>query len=112
MSNVVESIQHPLKEAIENKTAKIGIVGLGYVGLPLIQAFVRAGFSTMGFDVDQTKVEKLLAGESYIKHIPSEWIGGWIEEDKLIPTCDMGRMGEADTLLICVPTPLSDSRRK
>ncbi len=60
-----------LKQAISNKTAIVGVVGLGYVGLPLIQAFVKAGFRTMGFDVDQSKVKRLLAGESYIGHIPS-----------------------------------------
>ncbi len=61
-----------LLEKIQNKTAKIGIVGLGYVGLPLIRAFANAGFNTIGYDVDQKKVTKLLAGESYIKHIPEK----------------------------------------
>ena len=60
---------HGLSEKIANKQAKIGVIGLGYVGLPLIRAFVRAGFKTMGFDVDQTKIDKLKAGQSYIKHI-------------------------------------------
>ena len=61
-----------LEKAIQTKQAKIGVIGLGYVGLPLIRAFVAAGFQTMGFDVDPTKVDRLLAGESYIEHIPSE----------------------------------------
>ena len=62
---------HVLAEKIAGKSAVIGVIGLGYVGLPLIQAFVRAGFKTMGFDVDQSKVDKLKAGQSYIKHIDS-----------------------------------------
>ena len=101
---------HHLKQAIDNKTANIGIIGLGYVGLPLISAFINAGFKTMGFDVDQTKVDSLLAGKSYIKHIASEDIAGWIEKDQLEPTSDMSRMSEADVLLICVPTPLKEHR--
>ncbi len=63
-----------LEKAIRQKEAVIGVIGLGYVGLPLIRAFVGAGFRTMGFDVDQAKVDKLLAGKSYIEHIPSSWI--------------------------------------
>ena len=58
-----------LEKAIADKSARIGVIGLGYVGLPLIRAFVAAGFRTLGFDVDQTKVDRLLAGESYIEHI-------------------------------------------
>ena len=63
-----------LEQAIDDQSARIGVIGLGYVGLPLIQAFVRAGFRTMGFDVDQSKVDSLLAGRSYIGHIDSQWI--------------------------------------
>src|SRR6185295_19300257 len=99
-----------LQQAIDKKTAVVGVVGLGYVGLPLIRAFVAAGFRTMGFDVDTTKVERLVAGKSYIGHIPSEWIAECIASKKFTPTADMKRLAEADALLICVPTPLSDSR--
>ncbi|MDA1016899.1 MAG: nucleotide sugar dehydrogenase [Planctomycetota bacterium] len=99
-----------LAEKIRDKTAMVGIIGLGYVGLPLINAFVKAGFTCMGFDVDQTKVDRLLAGESYIKHIPSETVAGWINGKHVFPTADMSRLSEADALLICVPTPLNDSR--
>ena len=95
---------------IDDKSAVIGIVGLGYVGLPLIQAFIGAGYRTLGFDVDRTKVDSLLAGRSYIGHIPSEWIASCVASGKFTPTADMGRMGEADAILICVPTPLSESR--
>ncbi len=100
----------PLEQAIRDKSAVVGVVGLGYVGLPLIRAFVAAGYRTMGFDVDHAKVERLLAGQSYIGHISSEWISDCIESRKFTPTSDMKRMGEADAILICVPTPLSESR--
>ena len=63
-----------LEQAIADKSATVGVIGLGYVGLPLIRAFVAAGFRTMGFDFDQAKVDRLLAGKSYIKHIAAEWI--------------------------------------
>ena len=99
-----------LSKAIEDRTAKIGIIGLGYVGLPLIRAFIGAGYKTLGFDVDQGKVDALLAGKSYIGHISSEWIAEIVGNGSLEPTADMSRLAEADALLICVPTPLSDSR--
>jgi len=99
-----------LEQKITDKSAVIGIIGLGYVGLPLVRAFVAAGFRTMGFDVDATKIEKLLAGRSYIEHIASEWIAECVGQKKFEPTADMRRLAEADVLLICVPTPLSDSR--
>jgi UDP-N-acetyl-D-glucosamine dehydrogenase len=99
-----------LKAKIDNKEATVGVIGLGYVGLPLLQAFITAGFRTIGYDVDQTKVDCLLAGESYIKHIPSEWIAKWLADERFTASADMRRLSEADALLICVPTPLSSSR--
>jgi UDP-N-acetyl-D-glucosamine dehydrogenase len=102
--------KNPLLEKVENKTAVIGIVGLGYVGLPLVQAFMNAGYRTMGYDVDESKVEKLLQGKSYIGHITGEWIADCIKDGKFTPTADMSRLKESDTILICVPTPLSASR--
>ncbi len=110
MPTVSPTCYDQLKQALQKKSAKVGVVGLGYVGLPLINAFVRAGFTTLGFDVDQTKVDALVEGKSYIKHIPSEWVGDWISKNQFEPTSDMKRLAEADTILICVPTPLSDSR--
>lgn len=104
------SIATSLELALQNKTAKVGVVGLGYVGLPLLQAFIHAGFDTIGFDVDSAKVTQLLAGQSYIKHVPAEWIGNWLEAGQFTATTDMQRLAEADAILICVPTPLTDSR--
>lgn len=101
---------HGLAEKIAGKKAIIGVIGLGYVGLPLIRAFVNAGYSTMGFDVDQSKVDKLNAGQSYIKHIDGGAITKLIKEKRFEPTSDMSRLKEADCIIICVPTPLNESR--
>jgi UDP-N-acetyl-D-glucosamine dehydrogenase len=103
-------MQDQLDKLIQDKSATIGIIGLGYVGLPLINAFVNSGFKCMGFDVDQSKIDSLNSGKSYIKHISSDTVKGWIDNKQLEPTSDMSRLSEADALLICVPTPLSDSR--
>jgi UDP-N-acetyl-D-glucosamine dehydrogenase len=105
-----KAVAFRLRAAIRQKTAKVGVIGLGYVGLPLIRTFVAAGFQTLGFDLDPHKIEKLQAGESYIEHIPAQWIDQCVSQGKFIPTADMGRMAEADALLICVPTPLNNSR--
>ena len=99
-----------LLKSIQNKSCTIGIIGLGYVGLPLIDAYIKAGFSAIGFDVDQKKVNSLLAGNSYIAHIEHTTIAGWLSQKRFDATVDMTRLCEADVILICVPTPLSDSR--
>ena len=99
-----------LQQKIEDKSALVGVIGLGYVGLPLISAFTNAGLKCIGYDVDQKKVDELNAGRSYIKHVSSDTVAGWIEKDLLTPTADMSRLSESDALLICVPTPLNDSR--
>ena len=95
---------------IANKTALIGVAGLGYVGLPLIDAFFNAGFASLGFDVDSKKADALNQGKSYIAHIGDDKIKAWVDAGKLEATTDMSRLGEADAVLICVPTPLSESR--
>ena len=99
-----------LRTAIQEKTALVGVVGLGYVGLPLIQAFIKGGYRTIGYDVDDSKVSALKAGRSYIKHISEEWIAECVQSELFEPTADMARLAEADAILICVPTPLSESR--
>ena len=110
MSAVSDSTAQRLSKKIADCSAQVGIVGLGYVGLPLISAFTNAGFRCIGYDVDQDKVDALLAGRSYIKHIESTTIADWIARDVLEPTSDMSRLGEADVVLICVPTPLTTSQ--
>ena len=99
-----------LRSRIESKSALVGIIGLGYVGLPLVKTFIEAGFRCLGFDCDSAKVERLHRGESYIAHLPGEWISGCIASGRFEPTADMSRLAEADCILICVPTPLTDSR--
>lgn len=99
-----------LIRSIEDRTCTVGVIGLGYVGLPLIDAFIQAGFSCAGFDVDPQKVETLLSGKSYIEHIGDEKISDWLQQERFDATADMGRLSEPDVLLICVPTPLDSAR--
>ena len=99
-----------LKNRLETQQATIGVIGLGYVGLPLISAFFHKGFSAVGFDVDPNKIEALNAGKSYIKHIADGEVSAWREAEKFEATADLSRLSEPDVLLICVPTPLNDSR--
>ena len=99
-----------LEQMIRDKAAVVGVIGLGYVGLPLIRAFAGAGFRTVGFDIDRGKVEHLQSGLSYIAHIPSDWIAQCVSSGQFRPTTDMRCLAEPDALLICVPTPLTQSR--
>jgi len=92
------------------KGEKIGVIGLGYVGLPLIREFIGNGLAVIGFDVDKEKVEKLKRGESYIKHIASETIADWLTVARFDATTDFARLSEVESILICVPTPLSEHR--
>jgi UDP-N-acetyl-D-glucosamine dehydrogenase len=99
-----------LMRRIESRTATVSVIGLGYVGLPLVHAFIEGGYRVLGYDVDQEKVDKLLRGESYIGHIPAAWIESWIAAERFDATADAARLAEADAILICVPTPLTESR--
>ncbi|HTX77925.1 MAG TPA: nucleotide sugar dehydrogenase [Terracidiphilus sp.] len=98
-------------EKLERRTLRPGVVGLGYVGLPLTQLFANRGFRVIGIDIDAKKTERLMRGESYIRHIPSEAIAGILEKDRLTATADFSMAAEADTLSICVPTPLDRMRQ-
>ncbi|MGB0598542.1 MAG: nucleotide sugar dehydrogenase [Rubripirellula sp.] len=104
-----ESCQSLLK-SIESRACVVGVLGLGYVGLPLIDAFTNAGFKCFGFDVDSSKVDALQAGRSYIKHIDDSTIQAWLTKELFAASADMSRLSEPDVLLICVPTPLNDAR--
>ena len=97
-----------LTEMIEDRTAKVGIIGLGYVGLPLAIHFGKSGFPVVGFDLDIKKIEKLLKGESYIRHVSIEPINEMIKAGRFDVTSDFSRLKEVDCILICVPTPLTD----
>lgn len=99
-----------LEKKFRDRQALIGVVGMGYVGLPLVQTFGTAGFPTLGFDVDLTKVRQLNAGKSYIKHIPNTIIRKLLKAGSFRATCDPRELKKPDALLICVPTPLSKTR--
>ena len=85
---------------------RVGVVGLGYVGLPLLRSFHLAGFPVMGFDVDPEKVRLLNEGKNYLKHMGDDFASGLLKSGRFTATTDMGRLGEADAVIICVPTPL------
>jgi UDP-N-acetyl-D-glucosamine dehydrogenase len=87
-------------------SSTIAIVGLGYVGLPLLLAYARAGYRVIGFDIDAGKTTSLLRGESYIKHIPSAQVAAALAGGNLDATTDFSRIAEADGVILCVPTPL------
>lgn len=97
-----------LLKMIKEKTAIVGIIGLGYVGLPLAIHFGNRGFKVIGFDLDARKIDKILHGESYIRHIPKESIKELLDKNQLDVTIDFSHLKEADVILICVPTPLTD----
>lgn len=99
-----------LQEKIKNNQAVVGVIGLGYVGLPLMAAFARAGFPVIGFDVDPKKVAALHRGENYLKHLGSDLVSAMKATGKFDATVDMGRLGEADVVISCVPTPLGHHR--
>ncbi|MBI1325972.1 nucleotide sugar dehydrogenase [bacterium] len=99
-----------LLSSIESKTAKVGVVGLGYVGLPLVELFARKGFHVKGFDIDSRKIDDLSAGRSYIGHITSDRIASLVESGRFEATTDFSRMKEVDAIIICVPTPLGTHR--
>ena len=99
-----------LHEKIAGRTARIGVIGQGYVGLPLALVFAEAGFPVVGFDVDPNKVEALRRGESYIKHIGPPRVQAAVASGKLEATTDFDRLGACDAILICVPTPLGRHR--
>lgn len=94
-------------EKLKSKSALVGVVGLGYVGLPLSMAFAEAGCSVLGFDVDPSKPAHIEGGQSYLKHITSERIERAVSEGLLSATTDFDRLSEPDAILICVPTPLT-----
>jgi UDP-N-acetyl-D-glucosamine dehydrogenase len=103
-------VEQKLIRKFEDKSAVIGIIGLGYVGLPLALRFAETCFQVIGFDIDSDKIKALDAGRSYIKHIPSERIGRAVTAKTLAVTTDFVRAKEADALIICVPTPLNKHR--
>jgi UDP-N-acetyl-D-glucosamine dehydrogenase len=99
-----------LEEKIRSKTAVVGVIGLGYVGLPLVAGFGEGGFRVLGFDVDEEKVASLEAGRSYVAHFPDRILEDLHRRKTFSATADFSRLSECDAILICVPTPLTAHR--
>jgi len=99
-----------LKQRIASKQAVVGVIGLGYVGLPLALVFEEVGFPVLGFDIDPTKLEALNRGESYIKHIGPERVAAAFQRGRIQATTNFSRLSECDAILVCVPTPLGKHR--
>lgn len=95
-----------LKQKLSNSQALVGIIGLGYVGLPLAHAFHQGGLKILGFDIDPSKIEALKKGENYLKHLGAEMTTTLARSDRFSATLDFKRLGECDVIVICVPTPL------
>jgi len=100
----------PLHDRIENRSARVGVIGLGYVGLPLAVEFARAGFAVTGFDVDATKVAQINAGKTYIPDVREDDLATHVRAGRLSATSDMARLADMDAIDIAVPTPLRKTK--
>src|SRR5437899_9470223 len=100
------TLAEQLLSRIELRTARVCIVGLGYVGLPLAETFAWGGYPVLGFDIDAEKVKKLKTGQSYIGHISSQRVAELVSTGRFEATSDAARFADADAIIICVPTPL------
>jgi UDP-N-acetyl-D-glucosamine dehydrogenase len=108
--NLSASLAEQLSMRLALRTARVAVVGLGYVGLPLAETFAWGGYPVTGFDIDAEKVKRLRMGQSYIGHIASERVADLIRSDRFEPTSDPARLADADAIIICVPTPLTETR--
>jgi len=104
------SWKQQLEDKIRNRTARVGVVGLGYVGLPLAVEFAKAGFTVTGIDVNEKKVARLNRGESYIQDVPSAAVEPLVRDGRVKATSSLSAVGELDTVDICVPTPLRKTK--
>ncbi|MGD8822416.1 MAG: NAD(P)-binding domain-containing protein, partial [Anaerolineales bacterium] len=100
------STAQSLVEKFEKKEARLGIVGLGYVGLPLAMVLCEGGYEVVGLDTDARKIEMLRAGKSYVEDVPSRQIKGFVERGSFTVTSEYSDLAEVDGISICVPTPL------
>jgi len=110
MNDLTMNYKKELLVKIENKSAVIGIIGLGYVGLPLALEFAKKNFQTIGFDIDERKIPILMNGKSYIKHISEEKIAKAVKSKTFTATNDFSQLTKCDAIIICVPTPLDHHR--
>ncbi|MBZ5723927.1 MAG: nucleotide sugar dehydrogenase [Acidobacteriia bacterium] len=110
LETATETIAQALEDKIRTRRARVGIVGLGYVGLPLAVEFANAGFSVTGIDVSRQKVSRVNAGDSYVGDVPSATLAALVDAGKLRATADFSAVQELDTINICVPTPLRKTK--
>ena len=110
MQTALKTVAEELQEKIKTRTARVGIVGLGYVGLPLAVEFAKAGFTVTGIDVAQDKISRLNQGDSYVQDVPSAALRPLVESKKFTATTDFSVVGELDTINIAVPTPLRKTK--
>ena len=103
-------VKQQLEKLIKDKSAVVGVIGLGYVGLPLIVEFALQGFRGIGFEVDGNKVKEINAGRSYIPDVPSENVEKTVKAGKLSATTDFSCLSECDVIIVCVPTPLRKTK--
>ncbi len=106
MAEIMNSVAADLLSRIEDCRAKVGIIGLGYVGLPLAHALHQGGLPIIGFDIDQSKIDAIGAGRNYLVHLGNELVTTLRDSKRFEGTTDFSRLGEADVIIICVPTPL------
>lgn len=99
-----------LKKKFASRHATVGVVGLGYVGLPTVRAMHDAGFNVIGFDIDESKIGDLLAGRAYLKHLGDDWVRELAASPRFTPTAEPERLANTDAVLLCVPTPLGEHR--
>ena len=104
-----ERIKEILRKIHERRIC-VGVIGLGYVGLPLAMEFAQEGVKTLGFEVDNSKVSKLVAGENYIEDVDDKVVRKMVESEKFTATSDTSRMSECDAVFICVPTPFTENK--
>src|SRR6516164_2248398 len=107
---VIAPVAQLLDEKIRTRTARVGIVGLGYVGLPLAVEFAKAGFHVTGIDLQQSRVDRLMQGESYVQDVPNSDVAELVKDRRLDATSDFSIVRELDTINICVPTPLRKTK--
>src|SRR5712692_9265043 len=103
-------IKDEIINLIKDKSARVGVIGLGYVGLPLVTEFARNGFDAVGFEVDERKAAQINSGQSYIGDVASAAVKELVEGGSLRATTDFGRLKECDAIIICVPTPLRKTK--
>ena len=105
-----ENLKECLIKKLLEKDAVIGIIGLGFVGLPLSLCFAKSGYKVLGIDIDNKKVDLINSGKSYINHIKSQQIKEYVDKERLVATSDFNNANIADAIILCLPTPLGEYR--